>query len=65
MVKNWKTTVAGLFVFLMFNGEDLGISPRWQRILTGAGVALGFLSSKDKDVTGVGLNARRKGDGVV
>lgn len=64
MVKNWKTTLAGVFVFLMVNATELGISPRWQRLLTGAGIAAGFLSSKDKDVTGVGISARRTGQGV-
>lgn len=64
MVKNWKTTVAGVFIFVVMNGPDLGLSERWQRILTGAGIAAGFLSSKDKDVTGVGISARRTGQGV-
>ena len=64
MVKNWKTTVAGIFVFIAMNGTDLGLSPRMQRLLAGAGIAAGFLSSKDKDVTGVGISARRTGQGV-
>lgn len=62
MVKNWKTTLAGIFVFVAVNGADLGIPDRIQRILMGAGIAAGFFSSKDKDVTGVGLSARRTGE---
>lgn len=61
-MKNWRTTLFGLAAFVMVNGDALGIPPKAQKVLEGASIAfLGFVS-KDKNVTGVGTEARSQDD---
>ena len=72
MKKNWKTTVAGILGgFLLLVGPQAGArltgDPEAppitsERLIIAAALAsLGFLS-KDKDVTGVGMTAKRDGE---
>ena len=56
-MKNWKTTVAGLAggaLTAYAGGLDL------THVLLGLALAALGLVAKDKDVTGVGINAQRK-----
>lgn len=58
MIKNWKTSLFGIMAFVMVNGETLGLPTKYQKILEGVSIAaLGF-SSKDKNITGVGVEAK-------
>lgn len=61
-MKNWKTFASGVLLAVCLNGQELGLPPvvaKWGQML--AAVALGS-ASKDKDVTGVGTDAKRKGE---
>lgn len=59
-MKNWRTTVAGIAFTLgtAFVASDDPVLQQVGQILVAAGGLLGFYFSKDKNVTGVGRDAR-------
>lgn len=57
---NWKTSLFGILTFLAINSKELGVPDKWANLITGAVLAAGLSSAKDKDVTGTGINARRE-----
>lgn len=58
MVKNWKTSLFGILAFISVNGEMLGLSPKVTKVAEGITIAGLAFSSKDKNVTGVGVDAK-------
>lgn len=60
--KNWKTTTAGI-VFAVGTALTTSDDPLLRSVgsvLVAASGLFGFFMSKDKDITDVGVNARRE-----
>jgi hypothetical protein len=61
-MKNWKTTVTGI-MFTVGTALTTSDEPLLRQIgatMVATSGLLGFYFAKDKDVTGVGTNARRE-----
>lgn len=60
--KNWKTTTAGVIFAIgtALTTSDEPVLRSVGSVLVAASGLFGFFFSKDKDITGIGTNARRE-----
>jgi len=59
-LNNWKTTLSGVAALLAVAAKVANGQSEWAIDVPMVITAIGLLTAKDHDITGVGVDARRK-----